>query len=317
MMDKDTFFASLTNEAATPDPEFIEALRKKVVAIAGGGSTPGAGSGSLFSGPTIIVAGIITSLIAGGITFGVMSNNPSDLKPDTVSLSSAPDQNDDTPAVLGDETSADDTSQNEDAQKDENTDDAQPAAPATPSDSPTDTPNDTPTDNTPQDDSVIDPGDAVPSGLFTIDFWNLPSFKTPPLMHTGPADLTLTNVAAIDFDWAGESPDATINSDYFTARVTATQHFEPGNYKINMTIDDGVRVYIDGNLIYERWTQNAGVVDEAFFNVKDAGSVEIVYEYYEQTLNAIFKAEISEHIKTTSPRGEAVLIRLNSAPDLP
>jgi hypothetical protein len=65
-IDKDEFFARLTDEAATPDPRFIESLRVKVNRAAG--ST--GGSGNLFGGLKhfVIVAVISAASLIGFTT---------------------------------------------------------------------------------------------------------------------------------------------------------------------------------------------------------------------------------------------------------
>ena len=52
---------------------------------------------------------------------------------------------------------------------------------------------------------------------------------------------------------------------------------------MTMSVDDGVRVYVNSTLIYDRWSENtAGIADKLTFEVP-AGSelTEIVIEYFE------------------------------------
>lgn len=303
-MDKTTFFAALTNEAATPDAAFIEALRKKVVTTAAGAAPPSTGGGSILGNPGIIAGGIITTAIAGGVAFALFRDKPQQppVQPVAAQITEDESSNDQPDGVLGESTT--DPAEGTDL-NDEDT--------AIPVVAETNTPQPSPQADAPvdegNDDTVdTDPTLPVSNGLFTIDYWNLTAFKSAPTMPVGSPDLTLIGIESIDFDWGNQSPDATINSDYFAARATASKHFEPGNYKVNLTMDDGVRVFVDGVLIYDRWSAPDGTVEEAYFTVKDAANVYIVIEYFEQTANAIFKAIISENKKTASPPGEAVLI---------
>lgn len=57
----------------------------------------------------------------------------------------------------------------------------------------------------------------------------------------------------IHFDWGAGSPSAAVNSDGFSALWTAVNTFEAGTYKFTATSDDGVRVYVDGNLVIDGW----------------------------------------------------------------
>lgn len=58
----------------------------------------------------------------------------------------------------------------------------------------------------------------------------------------------------IDFDWAMDSPDASVRSDDFSAIYEA--NLVPpvsGIYKIGLTNNDGARLYIDGKLVIDNW----------------------------------------------------------------
>ncbi len=58
----------------------------------------------------------------------------------------------------------------------------------------------------------------------------------------------------IDFNWFGGSPDPRINSDNFSARWTRTVNFPAGNYRFFATMDDGMRIWIDNQLVVDSWT---------------------------------------------------------------
>jgi hypothetical protein len=57
----------------------------------------------------------------------------------------------------------------------------------------------------------------------------------------------------IDFNWFGGSPDPSINDDNFSARWTRTVNFPAGNYRFFATMDDGMRVWIDNQLVIDSW----------------------------------------------------------------
>lgn len=60
--------------------------------------------------------------------------------------------------------------------------------------------------------------------------------------------------AEVNFDWGGGSPNPAISSDFFTTRWTGTvmPRFTE-NYTFYTTSDDGVRVWLDGQLIIDKW----------------------------------------------------------------
>jgi hypothetical protein len=60
----------------------------------------------------------------------------------------------------------------------------------------------------------------------------------------------------IDFRWWGGSPDPRLDGDNFSARWTRNVSFAAGNYRFNATMDDGMRVWINDQLIIDNWTRS-------------------------------------------------------------
>lgn len=60
----------------------------------------------------------------------------------------------------------------------------------------------------------------------------------------------------IDFNWGEGSPAPQINDDNFSARWTRRVFFEEGNYRFFATMDDGMRIWIDDQLIIDSWTDS-------------------------------------------------------------
>lgn len=58
---------------------------------------------------------------------------------------------------------------------------------------------------------------------------------------------------SIDFDWMGGSPDRAIDNDNFSARWTRRVQFDAGNYRFFATMDDGMRVWLNNELIIDGW----------------------------------------------------------------
>ena len=85
----------------------------------------------------------------------------------------------------------------------------------------------------------------------------------------------------INFDWGGGSPDGTIPNDDFQIRWTATIEAETeGNYNFRSYTDDGLRLYIDGQLIIDYW-QDQGPTNRTGNIYLSQGSHECIMEYYE------------------------------------
>lgn len=54
--------------------------------------------------------------------------------------------------------------------------------------------------------------------------------------------------SSIAFNWGNDSPDNIVNSDYFSARFTASFTFTDPFYRFQVVADDGVRVIIDNSI---------------------------------------------------------------------
>ncbi len=59
---------------------------------------------------------------------------------------------------------------------------------------------------------------------------------------------------SIDFRWWGGAPDPRVGDDNFSVRWTRSVAFDAGNYRFQATMDDGMRVWIDGQLVIDSWT---------------------------------------------------------------
>ena len=89
---------------------------------------------------------------------------------------------------------------------------------------------------------------------------------------------------AIDFNWGWGSPSSQlICSDHFSARWTGRFNFVcTGNFRFTSVVDDGVRVWVDGNLIMDEWrVQSVRTFTRDVW--LDAGGHDVKVEYFEQT----------------------------------
>ncbi|MDY7042109.1 MAG: PA14 domain-containing protein, partial [Chloroflexota bacterium] len=85
--------------------------------------------------------------------------------------------------------------------------------------------------------------------------------------------------ADVDFYWDYGSPAPGIPSDGFSARWTQTVHFEAGSYRFTTTTDDGVRLWVNGHLLIDKWRDQSFRSHSGVIYV--AGDVPIKMEYYE------------------------------------
>ncbi|WP_227789267.1 PA14 domain-containing protein [Nodularia sp. LEGE 04288] len=90
----------------------------------------------------------------------------------------------------------------------------------------------------------------------------------------------------LNFDWGLDSPDSRINSDDFSARWTTNSYLQgAGNYTFSVTGDDGVRLYINGVKILDKWQAQPFITNSATINLGE-GLHQIQLEYFELGGNA-------------------------------
>lgn len=92
----------------------------------------------------------------------------------------------------------------------------------------------------------------------------------------------------IDFDWAMDSPDASVRSDDFSAIYEAV--LTPpasGTYKIGLTNNDGARLYIDGKLVIDNWN-DLRLIDPKVIelDLEKGRSYDIKVEFFEWGVTA-------------------------------
>jgi uncharacterized protein YraI len=112
---------------------------------------------------------------------------------------------------------------------------------------------------------------AAEENVWVGSYWNNPDLSGPPdLVRYDPA---------IDFDWAGLSPDPAIQVDQFSARWDRSPFFS-ATYRFIATMDDGMRVWVDGNLIIDDWHEGKARTDEAEVALQQ-GQHQLRVEYFE------------------------------------
>jgi hypothetical protein len=106
------------------------------------------------------------------------------------------------------------------------------------------------------------------------------------------ADFTASRVtrtdAAVDFDWAGGSPDASVGPDTFSARWTGQVQAAATEAITFYTVsDDGIRLWIDGVLVIDNWTDHGPTENSATVSLSAGQRVSVRMEYYENGGGAV------------------------------
>ncbi len=112
----------------------------------------------------------------------------------------------------------------------------------------------------------------ISSGPWTAQYFgNRDLSGSPTLIQTE---------SAINYNWGGGSPAASIPADNFSARWTSLQNLPAGNYQVRAFVDDGIRVFVDGVSIINEWRTASGTAYTATINLSQ-GQHSFLVEYFE------------------------------------
>jgi hypothetical protein len=87
----------------------------------------------------------------------------------------------------------------------------------------------------------------------------------------------------VDFDWASAAPDLLVQADNFSVRWSG-QLMAPvtGSYTFTTTSDDGVRLYVNGQLVIDHWTDHLVAQDSAIVALAAGQRYDIRMDYYDR-----------------------------------
>jgi uncharacterized repeat protein (TIGR03806 family) len=105
------------------------------------------------------------------------------------------------------------------------------------------------------------------------------AFATPGF--NVPASLVRTD-AVVNFNWGNGSPDPKVSSDTFTARWTgAVQPQFNETYTFYTTTDDGVRLWVNGQLLIDHWVDQGATEWSGSISLLAQQRYNIQMDYYE------------------------------------
>jgi hypothetical protein len=112
------------------------------------------------------------------------------------------------------------------------------------------------------------------------------------------------NDTDIQFNWGAASPaPGVIPKDGFSVRWTRRLDLRPGTYRFSVTVDDGVRLWVDGRLVIDQWRDQSSTTYHADVSVP-AGGVQVRMEYYDSLLDAVARLTWVPVSQTGGWRGE-------------
>lgn len=97
--------------------------------------------------------------------------------------------------------------------------------------------------------------------------------------HLSGSPAMVLDDARIDFNWGYGAPAPGIPSDGFSIRWTRTVPFGAGTYRFTTSTDDGVRLWVNGHLLIDRWHDQPLRAHSGTIYL--SGKVPVMMEYYE------------------------------------
>ncbi len=136
-------------------------------------------------------------------------------------------------------------------------------------------------------------GDLIPSeNLFaqdgrthglTAEFFNGTQFEKFVEKRTVPV---------VDFDWNDGSRPARVNDEYYSIRFSGqVLTKEAGDYIFLTTSNDGIRLWVNGQLIIDNWTDHHAITDVGKITLPANTRCEIRIDYYQTRFSAVTRLE--------------------------
>ncbi|QUL56305.1 hypothetical protein KDC22_07310 [Paenibacillus tritici] len=124
-------------------------------------------------------------------------------------------------------------------------------------------------------------------------------------------DLKFTRTDAnLNFGWGERSPDASIGADTFSVRWQGViRPKSSGTYTFYANSDDGVRLWVDGQLLLDKWIPQASELTSLPIHLIEGQNYELHIEYFENTGGASFGLSWSSdsQVKEIVPQSQLYL----------
>ena len=92
----------------------------------------------------------------------------------------------------------------------------------------------------------------------------------------------------VNFAWGGGSPAPGVPADQFSVRWTGTIiPPETRVYQLGTRTDDGARLYVNGELLFEDWTEHGEKPNSAEIKLEAGKEYEIIFEQFDNTLGSV------------------------------
>ncbi len=109
------------------------------------------------------------------------------------------------------------------------------------------------------------------------------------------SDQTLGNLVmtrtdqSVNFNWSNGTPAAIVPVDHFSVRWQGTFSFSDGTYTFTASADDGVRVFVDGQLVIDSWQNETATTPKTGSKHISTGNHIVKVEYFDNGGAAVAK----------------------------
>jgi beta-glucosidase len=94
--------------------------------------------------------------------------------------------------------------------------------------------------------------------------------------------------STVNFNWGARGPAAGIGADSFSVRWTGSLHAtESGTFELSVSTDDGVRLYINNQLLIDNWNDHGEEARSVNYAMETGKSYDIKMEYYQNQGGAV------------------------------
>lgn len=133
---------------------------------------------------------------------------------------------------------------------------------------------------------------AVPTNAYTASYYNNLTLQGTPV-------LTQAVVAPLNQNWGLGSPGTGVNADGFSVRFQGDFTFEAGTYRFTAIVDDGIRLFVDNQMVKSAWHDQSATTYFADVSLA-AGTHRISVDYFDRTERALISLRW-EKLDVTAP----------------
>ena len=131
----------------------------------------------------------------------------------------------------------------------------------------------------------------------SIQNWRGEYFNNPDLSGS---PTFVRDDSNIDFNWGGGSPGSGVNKDNFSVRWQRSLNLGAGNYRFEVKVDDGVRLWVSDHLLIDQWRVQAANTYRGEIYLP-GGGVPIRLEYFEKTGDARSRLTWTRNVQPAEP----------------